>query len=90
MNKEAEDNQQTVEDDVSDTDSTSTVEFTASELADRAQVTEPEEEVIEINTEGEEYDDDATEANATGINPDRILREMEHEATEEVRRISSQ
>ena len=43
------------------------MEFTASELADRAQDIEHEEEVIEINTKGKENDDDAMEADATGI-----------------------
>ena len=78
-NKDTEDNLETVEDDMSDSDSTSTVEFTASELTERAQDPEHDEvvnEVIEIDTGEEENEEDDMEAAATGI--DLVNDDTEH------------
>ena len=67
--KDKEDNLKAEENEVSDSDSTTTVEFTAYELNERAKDLEQEDEaneVLEIVTEDEEHEEDAMEATAPG------------------------
>ena len=64
-NEDSEDSPQALEDEASDTDSTTTVEFTASESAERENRSE-EKEIIDISTEDDEVDDDVTQITTDG------------------------